>query len=138
MKKILFLTLLFILVAAQVYAKDIFLEALNKQASGLYIEGQYPEAAKVAEVALKIAEESFSPDSPQVAQNLNNLAAVYDCLGRYTEAELLYKRALAIWEKALGPDHPNVATARRNLANLYKKLEKVTQDSSLQDKGDTR
>jgi CHAT domain-containing protein/Tfp pilus assembly protein PilF len=58
-------------------------------------------------------------DHPDVAEILNNLAAVYGFQGRYGEAEGLYRRALAIREKALGADHPDVATTLNNLANVY-------------------
>jgi TPR repeat protein len=42
-----------------------------------------------------------------VAQNLNNLAALYQAQGHYAQAEPLLKRSLAIRQKALGTDHPD-------------------------------
>ena len=56
------------------------------------------------------SEKALGPEHPDVANSLNNLAALYQAQGRYAEAEPLYKRALAISEKALGPEHPDVAT----------------------------
>jgi len=68
-----------------------------------------------------IYEKALGPDHPDVAQSLNNLAALYYKQGQYTQAEQLYKRSLAIREKALGPDHPDVAQSLENMAALYRK-----------------
>jgi tetratricopeptide (TPR) repeat protein len=59
-------------------------------------------------------------DHPDVADILNNLAAIYRVQGRYDEAEPLYMRALAILESVLDPDHhPDVARCLNNLAVIY-------------------
>ncbi len=68
---------------------------------------------------------------PDVAQSLNNLAALYDTQGRYGEAEPLHKRALAIREKALGPEHPDVATSLENYAALLRKTGRDTEAAKL-------
>ena len=76
-------------------------------------QGKYPEAEKQNQKALKIREETLSPDHPDVATGLTSQARIYSDLGRYKEAEKLYdrpKRLLA--EKALGPNRPDVATSR--------------------------
>ena len=65
-----------------------------------------------------MAGKALGPDHPDVAANLNNLAALYYAQGDYAQAEPLFKRALAIRERALGPDHPDVATSLNNLNNL--------------------
>ncbi len=67
-----------------------------------------------------LREGALGPEHPDVAQSLNNLAALYDDQGRYAEAEPLYQRSLAIWEKALGPAHPHVATSLENYAALLR------------------
>ena len=64
-------------------------------------------------------------DHPNVAANLNNLAALYATQGQYTQAEPLYKRSLEISEKALGANHPTVASSLENLAALYKKTDRA-------------
>ncbi len=58
-------------------------------------------------------------EHPDVATNLNNLAALYDLQGNYAKAEGLYLRSLAIREKVLGTEHPNVASSLNGLAALY-------------------
>ncbi len=60
-------------------------------------------------------------EHPDVANNLNNLALLYNIQGRYEEAEPLYKQALAMFQKLLGTEHPDVATSQFNLGTLYHK-----------------
>ena len=62
--------------------------------------------------------QSYGPDHPEVAIDLNNLATAASATNRLAEAEPLMRRALAIFETSLGPDHPNTVTARNNLAAL--------------------
>jgi tetratricopeptide (TPR) repeat protein len=94
------------------------LDGLNKQVVTLFGQGKYAEAALVAERSLTIAEMKFGPDHPDVAQSLNNLAALNDNQGRYAEAEPLYKRALAIREKALGPEPCRQPQRRRHTPSV--------------------
>ena len=60
-------------------------ERLNEKATKLYQQGEYEEAVKFAKEALKIAEETFVPDHPNVATSLNNLAGLYDSQGKYAD-----------------------------------------------------
>jgi tetratricopeptide (TPR) repeat protein len=60
------------------------------------------------------------PEHPEVAIDLNNLAALYEAQGKYVEAEPLYERSLAILEKALGPNHPLLAQILENCAALLR------------------
>ncbi len=94
-------------------------ETYMDAATAAYQQGNYPEAEKQLEAALKEAE-GFGPQDPRLATSLNNLALLYKTQGKYGEAEPLYKRTLAIFEKALGPEHPHVATNLNNLAELYR------------------
>ena len=59
-----------------------------------------------------------SPEHPNTATSLNNLAGLLESEGDYAAAKPLYERALAIIEKALGADHPNTSTNLNNLAYL--------------------
>jgi tetratricopeptide (TPR) repeat protein len=70
--------------------------------------------------ALAVREQALGPSHPDVANSLNNLAALYKDQGAYAQAEPLYTRAVAIIEKTLGPSHPLVATNLTNLARLYR------------------
>ena len=77
------------------------------------------KASLSPEMALRI-EKAFGPDHPDIAQALNNLAALYGRQGRNAQAERLFKRSAATFEKTLGPDHPDLAGVLENLAGLYK------------------
>ncbi len=83
-------------------------EAQIAAGSKAFQRGDYPEAERQFEPALKTAE-GFGPQDPRLARSLNNLALLYYAQGDYAEAEPLYKRALAISEKALGRDHSPIA-----------------------------
>jgi tetratricopeptide (TPR) repeat protein len=54
-----------------------------------------------------------------LANNLNELAGLYEFQGRYNEAESLSLRSLKITERQLGQDHPIFALSLNNLATLY-------------------
>ena len=82
-------------------------------------KGRYAEAEALLKRALEIREQALGPYHPNVAQSLNELAAIYQFRGQYAKAEPFYNRALAIWEKVLGPDHPDLARSLNNLAELY-------------------
>ncbi|MDY6804190.1 MAG: CHAT domain-containing protein [Cyanobacteriota bacterium] len=94
-------------------------ERLIQQLFQLYQQGNYPEAISLAEKVLAIYEKAYGPDRPEVAQALNNLAALYNLRGNYTKAFPLFQRAIAILEKSLGPEHPLLASSLDNLAQLY-------------------
>ena len=66
--------------------------------------------------ALAIQERSLGGEHPQLANTLNNLAAMLDQQGKFTESEPLQRRALAILEKSLGPLHPDTAATLTTLA----------------------
>ncbi|MCR4289868.1 MAG: tetratricopeptide repeat protein, partial [Candidatus Scalindua sp.] len=104
---------------ASVYSQEVLWEKLNGKAKTLFKQKQYPDALSVAEEALKVAEDTFGPDHPNVAISLNNIAELYVIKGSYAEIEPLYIRALKINEKALGPDNPDVAISLNNLAELF-------------------
>ena len=81
--------------------------------------GLYISASSFKERALKIDEKALGPDHPDVARDLNALAALYLAQGEYGRASPLFQRALNIAEEALPPDHPDVATDLNNLAMVY-------------------
>jgi CHAT domain-containing protein len=64
---------------------------------------------------------------PDVADSLNNLAALYSSQGRYSEAEPLYRQALEMRKRLLGDNHPSVATSLNNLAALYSSQGNIAQ-----------
>jgi tetratricopeptide (TPR) repeat protein len=82
-------------------------------------QGNYELAEPPYLQALERLKKVLGNDHPDVAQSLNNLAALYHHQGRYEDAEPLYLQALELWKKVLGNDHPDVAQSLNNLALLY-------------------
>ncbi len=68
--------------------------------------------------ALVLSEESFGPDHPNVAIDLNNLAQLLKATNRLAEAEPSMRRAVEIWTASLGPDHPNTQTGIENYLDI--------------------
>ena len=67
----------------------------------------------------KYCPEIFEGDNyPNITENLNNLAKLYQSQGRYEEAEPLHQQALDIAEQALGENHPTTVKIRENLQRL--------------------
>ncbi|NER24901.1 MAG: tetratricopeptide repeat protein [Symploca sp. SIO1C2] len=94
-------------------------EQLNQQVLELNNQGRSADAIPLAKSALAILQQVLGEEHPDVAQNLNNLAALYYNQGRYSEAEPLLRQALEMNQRLLGEEHPNVASTINNLAALY-------------------
>lgn len=68
--------------------------------------------------SLAAREKLLPPESPLVAESVDNLAVLLKHGKRYSEAEALSRRALAIREKTLGPAHFDLSINLGNLAAL--------------------
>eukprot|EP01043_Picozoa_sp_COSAG02_P036972 COSAG02_NODE_2746_length_8108_cov_37.665002_6_plen_91_part_00 len=77
------------------------------------LRGNYDEALRLYDQALKIKMKALGPDHASTATTLNNMAQVHDSQGNYDEALRLYDQALKIKMKALGPDHAATTRTRR-------------------------
>jgi tetratricopeptide (TPR) repeat protein len=82
----------------------------------------YEGAKRILERALKIDENAYGPDHPNVARDVNNIGMVLQDLGDLQEARKCYERALKIDQKADGSDHPNVARDVNNIGSVLKDL----------------
>ncbi len=82
--------------------------------------------------ALKIDEQSFGPNHPDVATDLNNLALLLQDTNRLAEAEPLLRRAAAIFERSLGANHPNALITLENYADLLRKLNRNAEAEKLE------
>jgi Tfp pilus assembly protein PilF len=71
---------------------------------------------------LTIQEEAHGPDHPEVAKDLDNLAAVQLKLGAMRDARALIERALPLLQHAYGADNPEVAKALGNLSIAQRDL----------------
>ena len=94
---------------------------------GLYLKERirFPEAENLYRRALKIDEDAFGPDHPNVARDLNNLAQLLQATNRLDDAEPLMKRVIEIFENSFGKEHPNVATSLNNLAQLLQETNRL-------------
>jgi len=122
LSKVFWMATVLILLPMAGQAQEALLEDLYSQVFQLYEQGRYSEATGIAKEAVKVAEETFGQDHPNVAISLNNLAYLYECQGEHAQSGPLYKRALAILEKALGPDHYRVGLVLRNMAERCRKM----------------
>jgi tetratricopeptide (TPR) repeat protein len=84
----------------------------------LRAEGDLAGARAAVERALRIDEQSFGPDHPDVAIRVNNLGMVLQDQGDLAGARAAFERALRISEKFLPAKHPNIATVRKNLQSV--------------------
>jgi tetratricopeptide (TPR) repeat protein len=75
----------------------------------LFELGELPEARQYLEHALRVLEEDYGPDDPEVAKTLRNLAAVQLELGEFGAARQRLERSLAL-------DEAEVARVRERLA----------------------
>ena len=88
----------------------------------LHALADYRRARACYKRALRIGEDAFGSDHPEVALAANNLGSVLQDLGDWAGARACYERALRIDEAAFGPDHPNVATLLNNLGGVLQDL----------------
>ena len=77
--------------------------------------GQYPQAERLLQQALALAEQMPGMDDLALADILHVLATIYWNQGRHAQAEPLTRRALTIRERILGTDHPSVADCYNHL-----------------------
>ena len=68
--------------AATAFSQETLWEILYEKATSLYEQGQYEEAVKFAKEALKVAEETFGSEHPNMATSLNRLALLYNRSGK--------------------------------------------------------
>ena len=86
-------------------------------------ERLHEEAQDLFERALANLEASLGADHPALAENLAQLARLFESQQRYDEAEPLLKRAVELTGTALGPDHPSLLYYRERYRELLDKME---------------
>jgi len=97
----------------------------------LDVKAQHAEAEPLMRRALAIDEQSYGPEHPEVATDLNNLAQLLHATNRLSEAEPLMRRALQIDEQSYGPRHPYVAVHLNNLAQLLQATNRLREAEPL-------
>jgi tetratricopeptide (TPR) repeat protein len=104
---------------------------MMRLATLLKIKALYREAELLVRRVLKIEEDSFGPQHPNVARELGNLAILLQATNRLPEAESLMRRSLQIDEASFGPQHPNVAIRLNNLAQLLHATDRLSEAEPL-------
>jgi tetratricopeptide (TPR) repeat protein len=96
--------------------------SLSELAIQLALVGKLYESEMLLSRALSVDESLLGRDHPQVAVDLQNLAAVYVPQSRHAHARRLIDRALAINTKAFGPTSEEVAGTLHNLGVVHREL----------------
>ncbi|MFQ5714255.1 MAG: tetratricopeptide repeat protein [Candidatus Scalinduaceae bacterium] len=117
--KIVLLIMLLVSFALPACAQVKLFNELETKALMLHKQGQYSEAVNTAKEALKVAEETFGSDHPDVATLLNNLAMLYNAQGKYAKAKYFYERSQSILGKTLEQE-PNSLTTRKKAPQIDK------------------
>ncbi|GJM40532.1 MAG: hypothetical protein DHS20C20_08140 [Ardenticatenaceae bacterium] len=84
----------------------------------IYKTAQQYDVAKIKYDKARHIYESLGLKTIAVANNLNNLALVYEALGDHTKALLYFEEALTLQRQLLGNVHPQLAITLYNLAAL--------------------
>ncbi len=76
--------------------------------------------SKAEKLRLELLQQVEIKNDEETANQLNELASIYDSQGRYDEAIENYEKAIRIDEKTVGKEHPDYATHLNNLGNVYR------------------
>ncbi len=86
--------------------------------------GKFPEAEKLAKKELKIRQDIFGEENPEVITAWNHLAIIYTLAGKLKkinpDAEQCLLQGVAISEKAYGKNSPKVMPALKKLEKYYR------------------
>ena len=92
---------------------------LNNAGRYLVECGRFVLAESYCLLALKIRQEIYKDNHPQIAVSLNNMGLMCHYQGRCEEAEAYYKQALEMRRKILPDNHLDIAECLNDLAGLY-------------------
>ncbi len=98
----------------------------SRRGETYYAAGDFEPARAQFELAVE-GFTALSPEGPQLADSLANLAAATRGLGDYEAAATMTARALALLERRLGPNHPSVGKTLVNQASLLNALNRSDQ-----------
>lgn len=97
----------------------------------LFYLSRFDESEPIMREIVSIRKEMLSPTAPELAEALNNLAAVCEATNRMEEAERLSREAVRIYEVAPGELNPKVAITVGRLAALLYKTNRLSEAESL-------
>lgn len=90
--------------------------------AGLYlaVRGNFGQAQRLLERALRVREQALGPEHPETAASLNSLGLVLGQQGQLAAARQYLDRSLAVRERVLGHDHPATAESLNDVASLLR------------------
>jgi tetratricopeptide (TPR) repeat protein len=97
-------------------------------------QGEFAEAIRFYENAIKIDQETLPPNHPNLATSYINIGLVYSNMREYSTALSYYEKALKINEKTLPSYHPNLATSYGNIGEVYDKINQYSKALSYYEK----
>ncbi|MFL6583299.1 MAG: tetratricopeptide repeat protein [Chthoniobacterales bacterium] len=95
---------------------------LNDKLDMLRASGRLPEAIRVGETLLDLAQRAFSPDDPPFGATLEKLGQLYDQNGDRNAAKVYLVKAHDVFLKQEPPDHRTVFRSARRLGFLCDSL----------------
>jgi tetratricopeptide (TPR) repeat protein len=107
--------------SGDVFGQTPELNALRARSLELMHQRKYPEAIEVAEKAIRLAEQIFGKNHPNLVKPLRDLAWLYELQGRASDAEARYRRAIAISESQPDSSRADAIEAMTRLGSLYAK-----------------
>jgi len=110
----------------------LYATTLNVKANLEQARGNYHEAIKLGEEALKIRQSIYGEIHPESALILNNLARYYMEIGQYQYCIELQNKVLSIYEHYFGRKEENYATGLNNLADYYDKSGRTEQSLQIE------
>ena len=84
--------------------------------------GNYNRRLEFSQKAVKIYEEVFDCEHPELAISYNNIADTYNSLGNFEKSMEFNLKALKIKEKVFVEDHSSLATSYHNIGLTYQDL----------------
>jgi serine/threonine protein kinase len=91
------------------------LEATDRLAHVISLEGHYPDAEKLQRETLEIRRRTLGPQNPATASTMMHLGSTLALEGHFPEAEKLEREALEIRERRQGTENVETADAMTNL-----------------------
>lgn len=93
----------------------------HRELGSLYYDaGEFDEALRHAREALGISRMCSGSESPETAQDLNNLATILRARGDLGGAQTLLEEAAGIRERICGPESVELAESLNNLSNVIR------------------
>ncbi|WP_342269632.1 tetratricopeptide repeat protein [Rickettsia endosymbiont of Orchestes rusci] len=95
----------------------------NKLASYYdYVVCDFKQAISYFETALKMRQELYQGNHPDIAQSLNSVGGAYDKLGNSSKGLKYYEEALKMHQELYQGNHPDIAQSLNNVGLAYDSL----------------